>query len=163
MFRTFPSIRISWRDVWPGAVLAGVGWELLKWLFVVYSNRFANWQAVYGPVAGVIGLLTWLYMSFTVILFGSEFAAALGRARAIQALDQGDERQVPALADDQEPSQPVPVLSEERQGRGGSLVSGTAAGVLGLVAAVVVGVGVLVGGVRRLGRVPGQSDHSEMR
>lgn len=81
MYRIFPSLPISWREVWPGALLAAVGWELLKWLFVMYTAEFANWQAVYGPVAGVIGLLTWLYMSFTVILFGAEFAAVLSRVR----------------------------------------------------------------------------------
>lgn len=88
MYRNFPSLPISWRDVWPGAVLAAVGWELLKWLFVVYTAEFANWQAVYGPVAGVIGLLTWLYLSFTVILFGAEFAAVLGKARAVEEQPQ---------------------------------------------------------------------------
>lgn len=151
MYRTFPSLPISWRDVWPGAVLAAIGWELLKWLFVIYTAEFANWQAVYGPVAGVIGLLTWLYFSFTIILFGAEFAAARGSLRREQV---GDEISVTPSAADLPVEPPVedgPPPEGHRE-RVGGLVSGTAAGVIGVVAAVVIGVGVLVGGIRRSGR-----------
>jgi membrane protein len=151
MYRTFPSLPICWRDVWPGAVLAGIGWELLKWLFVIYTAEFANWQAVYGPVAGVIGLLTWLYFSFTIILFGAEFAAALGSARTNQVCDEIGV--APPMADvGVERSPEDAPLPERRREHGRGLVSGTAAGVIGVVAAVVIGVGVLVGGIRRSGR-----------
>jgi hypothetical protein len=151
MYRTFPSLPICWRDVWPGAVLAGIGWELLKWLFVIYTAEFANWQAVYGPVAGVIGLLTWLYFSFTIILFGAEFAAALGSARTNQVCDEIGV--APPMADvGVERSPEDAPLPDRRREHGRGLVSGTAAGVIGVVAAVVIGVGVLVGGIRRSGR-----------
>jgi membrane protein len=151
MYRTFPSLPISWRDVWPGAVLAGIGWELLKWLFVIYTGEFANWQAVYGPVAGVIGLLTWLYFSFTIILFGAEFAAVLGNARTNAVCDETSVE--PAVVDVcvERPQEDTPPGDGRRERRRG-LVSGTAAGVIGVAAAVVIGVGVLVGGIRRSGR-----------
>ena len=164
MFRTFPSQSISWQDVLPGAVLSGIGWELLKWLFVFYAAQFANWQAVYGPVASVIGLLTWLYLSFTVILFGAEFAAALGIARAAR-LDDREGAQAEEIVQQARPGPAVPIqeIAEERAGiesrstaggqrPGGGLLSGTAAGVIGAVAAVAIGIGVVIGGVRRWGR-----------
>jgi membrane protein len=168
MFRTFPSRSMSWQDVFPGAVLSGIGWELLKWLFVFYAAQFANWQAVYGPVASVIGLLTWLYLSFTVILFGAEFAAALGSARAVR---NGDLDSEPVSEFDKEPIQlsaspvlaeddvdePVPIEPLPPDSRRRNFLSGTATGVIGAVAAVVIGIGVLVGGVRRWGRT--SSDH----
>jgi membrane protein len=155
IYRTVSSVSLSWGDVWPGAVLAGVGWESLKWLFALYAVGFANWQAVYGPVAGVIGLLTWLYLSFTVLLFGAEFAAAYSprlRARRMtqvltaEAFD-GDGR---AAAD--KAMQPAPSSASARRRRGAGLLPGTAAGVIGVVAALAIGVGLLVGGVRRFGR-----------
>jgi len=150
MYRTFPSIPISWQDVWPGAVLAGVGWELLKWLFVLYAAGFANWQAIYGPIAGVIGLLTWLYLSFMVVLFGAEFAAAY----SVRLHDRPAEE--PVLADGAQPDAAVPESLQTdpspKKGRrkwGPGLVSGTAAGVIGALAALGIGLGLLVGGVRR--------------
>ncbi len=162
MFRTFPSQTISWQEVLPGAVLSGIGWELLKWLFVFYAAQFANWQAVYGPVASVIGLLTWLYLSYTVIFFGAEFAAALGSSRAVRSTELDSttapeitvEETLPAVdllpeenGEDSDLVEPPPPAE-----RGRSFWSGTAAGVIGAVAVVAIGVGVLIGGVRRFGR-----------
>jgi membrane protein len=151
LYRTFPSMPISWRDVWPGAVLAGIGWELLKWVFVIYTAEFANWQAVYGPVAGVIGLLTWLYFSFTIILFGAEFAAALGNVRVNQTCDDASVAPTETDIAVERPQEESMAGAGRRERRRG-LVSGTAAGVIGVAAAVVIGAGVLVGGIRRSGR-----------
>ena len=158
MFRTFPSRSISWLDVLPGAVLSGIGWELLKWLFVFYAAQFANWQAVYGPVASVNGLLPWLYLSFTVILFGAEFAAAMGSARAARLFErEGAQAEEIVQAAPPGPMIPIQEIAEERpeielRSPAGGLLSGTAAGVIGAVAAVAIGMGVVIGGVRRWGR-----------
>jgi len=79
LYRFLPSVPLGWGDVWPGAIVAGVGWELLKRGFVWYTTAVTDWTAVYGPITGVIGLLLWLYLSAQVLLFGAEFAAAYTR------------------------------------------------------------------------------------
>jgi membrane protein len=79
LYRYLPRAQLSWADVWPGAIVAGVGWEVLKRGFVWYTTSVADWAAVYGPITGVIGLLLWLYLSAQVLLFGAEFAAVYSR------------------------------------------------------------------------------------
>jgi membrane protein len=150
LYRSFPSVPISWYDVWPGAVLAGVGWELLKLLFGLYTVEFANWKDVYGPIASVIALLTWLYLSFTVLLFGAAFSAAYSaelRTPVGVALVAGIESA--ALA----PARQVEGSARENGRRAirrrPSLTAGAVAGVVGAVAAAGVGVGLLVGSARR--------------
>jgi membrane protein len=152
MFRSFPSVPISWRDVWPGAVLAGVGWESLKLLFGLYAGQFANWQAVYGPVAGVIGLLTWLYLSFVVILFGAEFAAAYSTLLRSTPVLSAEMMPVPAMvAPNLAVAQPEPARlanlkpSSNKRRNVPSMAAGTAAGVLGGVTALGLVVGWLLG------------------
>jgi hypothetical protein len=79
LYRFLPRAPLDWGDVWPGAIVGGVGWELLKKFFVVYAATLANWGAIYGSIASVIGLSLWLYLSAQVILFGAEFSAAYSR------------------------------------------------------------------------------------
>lgn len=165
MYRAFPSVSISWRDVWPGAIMAGIGWELLKWLFALYAAQFANWQAVYGSVAGVVGLLTWLYLSFTVLLFGAEFAAAYASRVDIP---ETDDVAVAASEDEAYPDQGVVELvleqdepAPERHKLLPALTRGTLAGIIGTLAVAGVGVGMLVGRARRLPRPEGVMEDEE--
>jgi membrane protein len=149
LYRAFPSVPISWYDVWPGAVLAGIGWELLKLLFGLYAVEFANWKAVYGPIASVIALLTWLYLSFTVLLFGAAFSAAYSvelRTPVTQASPSVAELPQPTLV--AETDRPESRNGRrERRGRP-SLTAGAVAGVVGALAAVGVGARLLIGSAR---------------
>jgi membrane protein len=90
LYRFLPRAPLGWADVWPGAIVGGVGWEVLKRGFVWYTTSIANWTAIYGPITGVIGLLLWLYLSAQVLLFGAEFAAAYRRL-----LDEKHQQSVP--------------------------------------------------------------------
>ena len=57
------------------ARLAGVrvGWVLLTLGFGFYVACFGKYNVTYGSLGGVIVLLTWLYLSSFVLLFGAEF------------------------------------------------------------------------------------------
>lgn len=87
LYRYLPNGRSRWRFIWPGALLAGVAWELLRQAFTVYTTRYANYAAVYGAVGGTIALLTWIYLSAQVVFFGAEFSVVyerhLGRRQAL--------------------------------------------------------------------------------
>ncbi|MBN1314177.1 MAG: YihY/virulence factor BrkB family protein [Anaerolineales bacterium] len=152
MYQVFPSVKISWRDVWPGAVMAGVGWELLKLIFAIYVAQFADWQAIYGPVASVIGLLTWLYLSFTIILFGAEFAAAFSKNNfsteptveneSVQQI----EREIDSIPADPLPDNGKIKPPEKRSQRKNvlNLATGLEAGIIGLLATLVISIGLLL-------------------
>jgi len=63
----------------PGAAIATLAWMLASWAFGLYVGRFAAYSAAYGPLATIIGLMMWFYISAYVVLFGAEFNAALDR------------------------------------------------------------------------------------
>lgn len=64
----------------PGAGIATVAWLAVCWGFGLYVGHFAAYSATYGPLATMIGLMMWFYISAYVVLFGAEFNAALDRA-----------------------------------------------------------------------------------
>ena len=66
-------------------LLAAVLWVILKELFALFlGSQFVNYNAVYGPMATVIALLTWIYLSSLVILAGAEFASETQRVRRLR-------------------------------------------------------------------------------
>lgn len=68
-----------------GGLVAAVLFELLKAGFGLYLRRFPSFQLVYGAVSALPIFLVWMYLSWAVILFGAQVAAALPEWRASQA------------------------------------------------------------------------------
>ena len=61
-----------WNWLTPGAIFSAVGWLLTTVGFGLYVTRFANYNATYGSIGGIIALLTWVYLSSYIFLFGAE-------------------------------------------------------------------------------------------
>jgi YihY family inner membrane protein len=73
IYRLLTVAEIGWRDVWPGALLAGTGWTLLLVLGGwIVGNRLESASDVYGFFAVVIGLLAWLHLGAQLTLLGAE-------------------------------------------------------------------------------------------
>jgi len=72
MYRYAPN-RASpqWRWISPGAVVATVLWLLGSAGFTVYVAHFNSYDRTYGSLGGVVVMLTWLYLSAFVALFGA--------------------------------------------------------------------------------------------
>jgi membrane protein len=72
-----PNIRQSKRQVLVGALFTTVAWAVVTLGFRAYVANFANYNATYGALGGVIVLLTWMYFSMLVFLIGGEINAEL--------------------------------------------------------------------------------------
>ncbi|MGI8624133.1 MAG: YihY/virulence factor BrkB family protein [Solirubrobacteraceae bacterium] len=75
VFRLVPAVRPRLRDIWPGVLLAAVGYELAKTGFTLYLTNFANYGAVYASLGSVIAFLVFTYVAAFIALLGAEFAA----------------------------------------------------------------------------------------
>jgi membrane protein len=61
----------QWRWVSPGAMTATILWVVASVGFTVYVANFNSYDKTYGSLGGVIILLTWLYLSALMVLFGA--------------------------------------------------------------------------------------------
>lgn len=76
MFMLVPARQVRPRDALIGGAVSGIMLELLKWGFRAYLAAFPTYQTIYGAVAVVPIFLIWLYMGWTIVLFGAVFAAS---------------------------------------------------------------------------------------
>ena len=73
LYRYAPSrAKAKWSWLTPGTALSAVGWLVLSMAFGFYVARFANYNATYGSIGGVVALLSWTYLSSYIFLFGAE-------------------------------------------------------------------------------------------
>lgn len=69
--------RARWSWITPGTIFAGVGWLVLAFGFGFYVSKFGNYNKTYGSLATVVILVTWMYLSAYVFLFGAELNSEL--------------------------------------------------------------------------------------
>jgi membrane protein len=79
LYKMIPITWISWRHVWPGALMATIFFEVAKTLFVFYLNHYNNYDRIYGSIASVIVLLVWIYYSAFILLLGAEVNSMFSR------------------------------------------------------------------------------------
>ena len=62
----------TWREILPGAIGAGLLWELAKKAFLYFVSTYISISnLVYGSVAAIIAFLVWAYLSGLIFLFGA--------------------------------------------------------------------------------------------
>ncbi len=62
----------TWREILPGAIGAGLLWELAKKAFLFFVSTYISVSnLVYGSVAAIIAFLAWAYLSGLIFLFGA--------------------------------------------------------------------------------------------
>ena len=63
---------LSW-----GVVFSTLLWLAASLLFSVYLENFANYNATYGTLGALIGLMVWLWISVVILIVGAELNAEL--------------------------------------------------------------------------------------
>src|SRR5215216_7484712 len=76
-YRFGPNARQRLRSVVLGAALAVVLWAISSVGFSFYLANFANYGVTYGSLGAAVGLLFYLYVCASVVLFGAELNAAI--------------------------------------------------------------------------------------
>lgn len=72
IFRMVPDTRITWKDVWLGAVLTALLFVLGKFILGFYFGRSAL-ASHYGAAGSVIIILVWVFYSAQILFFGAAF------------------------------------------------------------------------------------------
>ena len=75
----------TWREILPGAIGAGLLWELAKKTFLFFVSTYISISnLVYGSVAAIIAFLVWAYLTGLIFLFGAFLSVALYRLKEKQ-------------------------------------------------------------------------------
>jgi membrane protein len=77
-YRYGPSrTKARWRWVSWGSVAAAILWLIVSLAFSFYVSHFGSYNKTYGSLGAVIGFMTWMWLSATVVLIGAELNAEM--------------------------------------------------------------------------------------
>ena len=78
LFRYGPDRRPpQWRWVTWGGAFGAVGWVALSVGFSWYVSNFGSYNKTYGSLGAIIGFMTWIWLSTTVLLLGAQLNAEM--------------------------------------------------------------------------------------
>jgi membrane protein len=67
----------KWHWISAGSVFASVLWVVVSLGFSYYVSNFGSYNKTYGSLGAVIGFMTWIWLSVTIVLLGGELNAEL--------------------------------------------------------------------------------------
>ncbi|WEX09744.1 YihY/virulence factor BrkB family protein [Chelativorans sp. AA-79] len=78
LYRFGPSReQARWRWLSWGAVFATIVWVAASLAFSFYLQNFADYNATYGSLGAVIGLMMWIWISVAILIIGAEIDAEI--------------------------------------------------------------------------------------
>ena len=96
LYWIIPNRPIRGGDAIVGGAVAAVLLELSKSGFAYYLSAFPAYQTIYGALATIPTFLVWLYLAWSMILFGAVVAAALPDWRGGKLLGGAEDIHLPA-------------------------------------------------------------------
>jgi Predicted membrane protein len=72
IFKILPDAKIAWRDVWMGAALTAVLFNIGKSLLGFYLGH-TTFASAYGAAGSLVIILTWVFYSAQILFLGAEF------------------------------------------------------------------------------------------
>ena len=84
IFKFMPSAAIGWRDVWVGAVVTAVLFEVGKFFIGLYLGK-SGVNESFAAAGSLVVLLAWVYYAAQIFLLGAEFTKVYSDDRGAQA------------------------------------------------------------------------------
>ncbi len=84
LYRILPNTKVPVMEALLGGVVAGLLWETAKFGFALLLPYF-HYDLLYGSIGAAVALLSWVYLSSVIMLYGAQFTALLHRDHLFQA------------------------------------------------------------------------------
>jgi membrane protein len=140
IYRVLPDAEVAWRDVWLGAAVTSSLFALGEYLIGLYLANSSIGSA-YGAAGTLLVVLTWIYYSALIFMFGAEFTKVYANRYGSRIRPSSSASlsfpAAPSSATNTIPARLPPIARERRPkgGRFGQVASGLLGLALGLLMA----------------------------
>jgi len=79
LYKFIPNTNVRWSDIWRGALLGAVMFQLALFGFTVFLKYFASYNLIYGSLTSLIVILIWIYISSFILILCAEINTVYNR------------------------------------------------------------------------------------
>lgn len=97
-YMAVPNTRVKFTAALTGGAIAALMWESGKWAFTEYLHYSTNYARLYGSLALIPLFLLWVYVTWTIVLFGLYVSYQIQHIRA-RTVAQPESETAPAVVD----------------------------------------------------------------
>ncbi len=76
IYKIIPNTKVGLLEALSGSIISGILWQIANYIFM-WSLPYFEYQRVYGSVGAVIALLSWVYLSSLIMLFGAYLSVSV--------------------------------------------------------------------------------------
>ena len=78
IFRVLPDAQIAWGDVWIGAIITALLFNIGKFFLGLYLGN-SSFGSTYGAAGSLVIIVAWIYYAAQILFFGAEFTQVYAR------------------------------------------------------------------------------------
>jgi membrane protein len=117
LYKFVPNTRVRWKNIWIGALMAAIMFEIVKNAFVWFVGEFATYNLVYGAIGTVIALMTWTFISSVILLFCAKLISIYPRMKSSLLAEVPVEKESAEKTDSEPPVSKFIVRSKTATGK----------------------------------------------
>ncbi|GHU60532.1 hypothetical protein FACS1894121_0790 [Bacteroidia bacterium] len=77
LYMFVPTTKVRFKHALVGGILAGTVFQVVQWVYLSFQIGVSKYNTIYGSLAAFPLLLMWLQLSWSIILWGTEFCFVL--------------------------------------------------------------------------------------
>ncbi|HEY2931921.1 MAG TPA: YihY/virulence factor BrkB family protein [Acidobacteriota bacterium] len=89
IYKLVPNARVKMTEALTSGIVAGCLWQTAAGIFTILA-RHLDYAAIYGSVGAVVLLLSWVYTSSYIFLFGANLSAQMHRITPVTEIEVDD-------------------------------------------------------------------------
>jgi membrane protein len=79
LYKFIPNTTVRWGDIWRGAILGSIMFQIALWGFTFFLQNFAAYNLIYGSLASLVVILIWIYISSFILILCAEINTVYNR------------------------------------------------------------------------------------
>ncbi|HYV43647.1 MAG TPA: YhjD/YihY/BrkB family envelope integrity protein [Myxococcaceae bacterium] len=80
LYKLAPAAAVRVRSAFAGGLMAGLGWQLAQRAYAAFGAQIFRFNPIYGSLGAAPLFLSWIYVSWILVLFGARLAYAVEHA-----------------------------------------------------------------------------------